>query len=90
MFVRGGAYVCVYYNSLTSDIFQIILAICPTTRIYISLMSSTTCPIKLSDHVAIDDFYPIISANLSSLVEMMDYMFAEMIRQKPLIGVLSL
>ena len=54
------------------------------------LMPSTACPIKLSDHVAINDFYLIISADLSSLAEMIDYMFAEMIGQKPLIAVLSL
>ena len=67
---------CVCYNSLTSDVFQIILAICLTThiRIIISLMSSTASPIKLSDHVAVDD--------LSSLAEMIDFMFAEMIRLK--------
>ena len=49
-------------------------------------MPSMASSIKLSDHLAIDDFYLIISANLSSLAEMIDYMFAEMIGQKPLIA----
>ena len=51
------------YNSLTSDIFQVILLnVRPLTMYLCNAMYE--CPIKLKDNIAIDGFCPIMSENL--------------------------
>ena len=53
------------YNSLTSDIFQVILLNVRSLIYYLSI-AMYGCPIKLSDNMAIDGFCLIISENLLS------------------------
>ena len=61
----GDKYACVRgdYNSLTSDIFR---SFWLNVRSLIHYLSNAMygCPTKLSKFMAIDDFWPIISATL--------------------------